>query len=394
MENKKVNILFWGDAVVETGFARVLHSIAKFLPEKYDICWIGVNYYGDPQPYHQYRIYPAILKGDVYGVNRFADVVGREKPDIIFLLNDAWVLNPMLNAIKDFYKGSTLPKVYTYVPVDAKDHDPDWYANFDIVTKVIAYTEFGKEEIIKACPNVKENIVVIPHGVDNSTFFKMPGTKEDIKKQLYPPRADFYEDSFIVLNANRNQPRKRIDITMQAFKLFSENKPDNVKLYLHMGTTDSHINIQKLAARLGIEPRLIISNFRHGVQTVPIDRLNLIYNATDVGLNTGLGEGWSLTNIEHAVTGAPQVVANHSALRELYYDCGLLVPAPLEFVLDNIMTTGYLVRPEDVAERLEMLYKDRDFCRQLSKKAIQKFTSPIYSWQEIAKTWSNLFEEK
>ncbi len=391
---KKVKILFWGDAVVETGFARVLHSIAKYLPNRYDISWIGVNYYGDPHNYPGLKIYPAVLKGDVYGVNRFADVVGREKPEVIFMLNDAWVLGPMLDTVKNSYKDVSMPRVYTYVPVDAEDHDPDWYNNFDIVTKVIAYTDFGKTEIEKAAPRLKDKLEIIPHGVDSSLFYRLPDSKENIKKSLYPNRPDFYEDSFIVFNGNRNQPRKRIDLTMKAFELFSNDKPDNVKLYLHMGMTDSHIHVQKLAKRFNIENRLIITNFKSGVQGIPVDRLNLIYNATDVGLNTGLGEGWSLTNMEHVVTGSPQVVAAHSALKELYYDCGLLIPPSMGFVLDNIMTTGYLVKPEDVAEKLELLYKDKELYRDLSKKGIQKFTDPMYSWKEITKRWVKLFEAK
>ena len=195
---------------------------------------------------------------------------------------------------------------------------------------------------------------------------------------------------FIIL---RNQPRKRIDLTIRAFKLFSEDKPSNVKLYLHMGVVDSHINVSKMVKRLGIDRRLLVTNLRTGVQNIPIDKLNLIYNATDVGLNTGLGEGWSLTNIEHTVTGAPQVVGDHSALQELYYDCGLLVPITTDYVLDNIMTTGKLVTPEDVAEKLNDLYYNQDLYNSLSERAIKKFTSEEYSWQNIANRWAKIFEE-
>lgn len=40
-------------------------------------------------------------------------------------------------------------------------------------------------------------------------------------------------DSFLVLNANRNQKRKRIDITLKAFAALARDKPENVKLLLH-----------------------------------------------------------------------------------------------------------------------------------------------------------------
>jgi glycosyltransferase involved in cell wall biosynthesis len=180
---------------------------------------------------------------------------------------------------------------------------------------------------------------------------------------------------------------------MQGFALFAKDKPDNVKLYMHCGVVDSHINTLKLAQRYGIGSRLIVTNKAKGVQTVPDASLNLIYNGTDVGINTSLGEGWCLPCIEHAVTGAPQVVPGHSALLELYKDCGQLVPVSANHVIDNIMTTGYIVNPLDVADKLQELYENRDLYNKLSTKSVKKFTSEIYSWKFIAEQWEKLFKE-
>jgi D-inositol-3-phosphate glycosyltransferase len=389
---EKIKVLFLADQVIQTGFARVAHSIIEYLPSNFESSAIGVNYYGDPHPY-PYHIYPASLKGDVYGINRIEEITRIEKPDLIFIVNDAWIQDYMLDGIKNAYKDKQLPKIISYVPVDAKDHDSDWYKNFDIVTRVVAYTEFGKTEILKARPELADRILVIPHGVDTTVFNKMPLPKEIIKRQLYPDKPEFYQDSFIVLNCNRNQPRKRLDISMSGFKLFAEGKPANVKLYHHSGITDSAIDQIKLAKRLDIQPRMIYSSKKNGCQSIPTERLNLIYNATDVGLNSGLGEGWGLCNSEHAITGSPQVVADHSALHELYQDCGLLIPTSQEYVLDNIMTTGYLVTPEAVAEKLELLYTNRKLYDELSKKGIEKFSKPEYQWENIAKRFAEVFDE-
>lgn len=389
---KKIKVLFHGDAVAPTGFSRVLHSIAENLPqEDYDISWVGVNYFGDPHSY-PYRIYPTGLNGDVYGVTKLPEIIERETPDIIFILNDAWVQDGILKAIKEIYskKNMQLPKIVTYTPVDAEDHDPDWYREFDVVSQAITYTPFGRDVINKAVEGL--NPIIIPHGVDLKYFYKMDKSKKELKAELYPNRQDLI-DSFIVLSANRNQPRKRLDISMKAFALFAENKPLNVKLYMHCGIRDSHIDIIKLAKRFGIEHRLIISGNIVGVQRVTIDKLNHIYNATDIGLNTSVGEGWSLTQIEHAVTGAPQVVPNHSALADLYKDCGLLVNTTTDVVLDRINTTGKIVLPETVAENIEKLYSNRDLYDSLSKKSIEKFTSPEYSWKYVGSLFDKVFKE-
>ena len=52
-------------------------------------------------------------------------------------------------------------------------------------------------------------------------------------------------DIFIVFNGNRNQFRKRIDITIAAFAKFAKDKPDT-QLYLHMGKKDQGWDIMNL----------------------------------------------------------------------------------------------------------------------------------------------------
>lgn len=389
-EKEKIKILWCSDLVVPTGFSKVSHSILKYLTSAdYEVRAIGVNYRGDPQPY-SFPIFPAGLKGDVYGVNRIADFIEFWTPDIIFILNDAWIVRSYLKEIKRLYEGKTLPKIVAYVPVDSEGHSPSWYKDFDIVTKLVTYTEFGKKVIKKAAPLL--HVDVISHGVDHEDFFKIQGVdKRTIKKQIYPDREDFL-DSFVVLNANRNQPRKRIDITMLGFAEFVRGKPENIKLYLHMGRVDQHIDILEFADRLDLGERLLVTNTLNGAQTVPVSLLNLIYNATEVGINTGIGEGWGLPNFEHASIGVPQVVAGHSALKELYSDCGVLIEPKYIWTQDNIMTTGRVVTPEDVCVGLEKIYSNKALYDELSKKSFEKFNLPQYNWETISGIWDKLFK--
>jgi glycosyltransferase involved in cell wall biosynthesis len=284
-----------------------------------------------------------------------------------------------------------MPKIVLYIPVDAEDHLKDWYKDFVFATKVVAYTQFGKRVIEKVAPDLV--VDVIPHGVDNKDFFKIEGiSRREIKGALFPDRED-YLDSFVVLSAHRNQPRKKLDITIKGFAEFAKNKPENVKLYMHCGFVDSgHINVFEIADRYNLGERLAITTTDKGPQNSAIEVLNLIYNATDVGLNTGVGEGFSLPNAEHAATGAPQVVADHSALHELYSDCGLLIPARIPITQDKIMTTGYLVTVEDVAQALENIYADQGLYSLLADKCYKKFTSPEFSWETISHTWDELFK--
>jgi glycosyltransferase involved in cell wall biosynthesis len=309
--------------------------------------------------------------------------------DGIFILNDPWCVARYLAIIKDNLKNRQVPPIVVYFPVDAMDLDPKWFIDYEMVTQAVVYTQFGYNEVLKTRCLVEP--IIIPHGVDTDIFYKMD--KEKSKRKLYPNKDNFYEESFIVLNANRNQPRKKVEITMQAFALFAQDKPTNVKLYMHMGTKDAGVDILKLAARYGIDKRLILTGTTPGIQQVPEKYLNLIYNATDVGLNTCLGEGWSLTNMEHTVTGAPQIVPDHSALHELYSDCGLLVPVSQWVINQDVMTTAGLVHPKDVADKLELIYNNKELYNELSEKSYLKFTNAKYNWKTIVDTyWIPLFQ--
>lgn len=385
---KKVLII--GDSPsTPTGFSSVILNIFRHFPrEEYELHQLGVNYYGDPHDI-PWRIYPAFLKGDIWGMERLPELLER-KFDFIFILNDVWVVSNYLAKIKAALKEKTIPPVIVYFPVDAHTFDEEWFVNFDIVSKTIVYTRFAERVVKEVCPNLE--LTVIPHGVDRGVFDKIDLPKAEVKKLIYPDMEEFY-NSFIVLSAQRNQPRKRVDITIESFALFAKGKPENVKLYMHMGLRDAGFDIIKLAKRYGIDDRLIVTNKSLGIQTIPASRLNLIYNATDVGVNTSLGEGWGLVNIEHAITGAPQVVPDHSALTELYEDCGLLVPISQSLTNLDVMTVGGLVRSESVAQRIEELYTNHDLYNTLSEKGLLKFSSPEYDWINISKKFQNLFEE-
>lgn len=387
MDRKR--ILWISDGVTPTGFGRVAHSIIKNLDsEIFQVLHLAINYFGDPHPYN-HMIFPAPIRGNIYGMDRIKEFRDA-KLDMIFILNDLWMVNEYLREIKKFYDPA--PPIVIYFPVDAKEFDRTWFENFDIVSQAVVYTKFGYEVAKAAAPD-EIDFEILPHGIDTELFYQLMMSKEEVKKIAYPDSPElFEEESFIVLNANRNQPRKRLDIALQGFGLFAEGKPDNVKYYHHAGIRDVGWNIPKLAHRFGMDKRLLLTSMEEGVQKIPDNKLNLIYNATDVGLNTSMGEGWGLPSMEHAITGAPQIVSDNSASNEIYHDIGLLVSSVIDQTFERVETVGTVVRPEGVAEQLEKLYSNKELYNELSRKGIEKFSGPEYNWENIANKWSNIFK--
>jgi glycosyltransferase involved in cell wall biosynthesis len=398
-------ILVIGDAVVPTGFSRVLHSVLDRLSSRYEIHQLGINYVGDPHT-SPWRIYPAGTLGQPLGFNRLPALLAQIAPQLIFMLNDPWVLMQYAGILTQI--GSTVPCV-AYFPVESDPLETATITHLLRVTDLlVTYTQFGAREVESAISRArsahpelpKRDVAIVPHGVDRRLFYPLPEpdagpgqrSRRAARRRLFPNRVDL-DDAFIVLNANRNQPRKRIDVTMNAFARFSRGKPANVRLYLHMARQDSGWDIQLLAGRLGIADRLLVTTEANDYPSETIERLNLIYNACDVGVNTASSEGWGLVAFEHASTGAPQVVPRHTSQIELWDGAAELVEPSFVLTNETILTQAYYVSAPDVADALERLYADSAHRQALASAALRRVSEPRFDWDEIAQRWDDIFRD-
>ena len=390
-------ILVAGDAAVPTGFARVMEGIFEPLRRRYEIHHLGTNYHGDPHGY-DWPVYPAEIGGDRWGARRIAPLVERLRPRLVFILNDIWVQHAYMRELKPV---ENLPPVVLYCPVDGGPLDAETVAPLEGVARFVVYTEFGRRQVEAAVSEQRRrkptfafpDVEVIPHGVDTGTFHPLDGDGRRHARRLLFPDAPDVDERFIVLNANRNQPRKRIDTTIRGFALFAHDKPPHVKLFLHMGVEDAGWNVIQLARRYGVEDRVLMSSLARVMQVSPTRQLNLVYNACDVGLNTSSAEGWGLPSFEHAATRAAQVVPRHSACEELWRDSAVMLEPVLKVINDKILTEAWLVSPESVAEALETLYRDRELLAEMSELAYRNATRPEYRWEAISARWNALFRE-
>jgi D-inositol-3-phosphate glycosyltransferase len=394
-----------GDAVAATGFARVMHAILDPLCDDFEVHHLGVNYLGDPHD-RRWRIYPANSGGDLHGIGRIVPLMKKLQPDVVFMMSDVWMLSRYMQAVRE--ADPDVP-VVAYCPIDAGPVDPDVVATLESISRFSVYTEYAKRQMDEAVARVRRTspgfrfpeVDVIPHGIDTTTFHPFCGSAcGDVRcegrrgaiRQLFGDDPEM-DDAFIVLNANRNQPRKRIDITVRGFAEFAEGKPPNVKLHLHMGVEDAGWNVMKLAQRFGIEDRLILTSRGNSLPSVSDEQLNAIYNAAAVGVNTSAAEGWGLVSFEHAATGAAQIVPRHSSCTELWDGAALMLEPVTTYVMEQILTDGQLVDSHDLAGALEGLYADRDLLRKMSERAYAAATCEEYRWPRIARRWLDLFSE-
>ena len=377
-------------------------AVFYYLSEQYDIHVIGIGYRGPDTRVCGVTVHPCNLKGgDMLGLYQAKEFIEEYRPELVFLLNDIWVLSRYVDALSP-YQGST--RIVCYCPLDGRLLDGSLVAPFSALApggRFVVYTEFARREVQKMVEGIPfPPVEVIPHGVDTEAFYPLAGSIQGqlervgrlaAKRLLFPGESDL-EDSFVVLNANRAQPRKRIDLTLRGFAMFAKDKPTGVKLVLHHAVAfgEERADVARQAEALGITGRVTVGPAEGGTSD---EALNLIYNACDVGINTSMGEGWGLVSFEHAATGAAQVVPRHSACAELWDGAAELVEPVAAYVPDFGMLEMQEVAPEGVAAALERLYADRSYRRDMSVKAYHTATQPAYRWGRIAAQWSQLFDE-
>jgi glycosyltransferase involved in cell wall biosynthesis len=300
-----------------------------------------------------------------------------------------------------------MPKVVFYSPVEAGPIAPEIVQQLQGVSRYVLYTEYGRRQIAESLKSVREQdpsfnfpeLEVIPHGVDTDRFYPLRGSdglfasgRVEARQAMKLNDAEHLE-SFIVLNANRNMPRKRIDLTMQGFAEFAKDKPANVKLYLHMATEDTGWNVAILANRYGIFDRLIMTQADNRRPDFSDEQMNFLYNACDVGITTTTGEGWGMVSFEHAATRAAQIVPRHTSLAELWHDAAEFVEPVMKLTYPGNLTDGHIVSPVDVAAALQRLYENDDRREALADAAYRNATRPDLSWSSIAARWKKLFTE-
>lgn len=383
-------ILYCGDAAVQTGFGRVAEYLLPALAEEHEVHVLAVNWHGDPSPMQQYcQMYPAMAYGsDPFGSHRIAEVIGKVKPDLVWVTNDIWIALQLWEKAKSL-KESINFKWFVYTPIDSYGLFPVLAAPMMEWDGLATYTQFGKEELEKM--GYTKPIRIIGHGTDFEKFFPMD--KLECRKKLGVP-----EDVFIVFNGNRNQPRKRIDLTIKAFIKFAKNK-DDARLWLNMGSKDlgwDIVNLFKRVARdegYDAKGKLILTSPHFSTDNcLPIEQLNQVYNASDIGINTCIGEGWGLVNTEHGSTGVMQLVPDHTSLAEIFDELPRIENNAAE-TDRNYGLERLLPDPDSAAELLTYYYGNRDILKEHGQWCYKRLHEEPFTWPYIQQQLKDAVKE-
>lgn len=370
VKSRRPRLLWIGDAVVPTGFATVTHAVLDHLRRDWEVIVSGVNYDGSAHglPYH---VMPAWQGGDMWGLNRFQHLCAEFAPAAVIINNDWWNVARFARAAPQ-----GVP-VIGYMPVDGGNLDPADMRDLGGLHAAVWYTDYGHREAVKAGFNGARH--VIPHGIDTALF--RPVDRDEARRAL---DLNVPKNAFIVGNLNRNQPRKRLDLTIQIFAgWIKQNRVANAFLLLHCAQQDTGWDLRRVAAFHGVADRLLLtgSDDIRGLQDTR--HLHLIYNSLDVQMSTTLGEGWGLTTMEGMACGIPQIVPDSSALAEWAVPA-VKIPCSRLLMHPEINTTGALVDHEPFVAALQTLYASKARRARLARQGVAHVRRAEYDWCRIA----------
>jgi hypothetical protein len=266
-----------------------------------------------------------IDKEDQFGLNEFYKMIKMVQPTCIFIYNDALVTTSFLQIVSKHKPKDCVVITYLDITQHGVKNDFQNVIN-DNSDQVLVFSNCWKSELTL----VTKPISVLPHGANIPKMDKMTARNSIGIKYEGP----------ILLNLNKNQPRKRLDLTIMALVKYYSQNPESDLLTIIGSAKEGAWNLSQIIeqeCKLQNVERDISSMFTFVNNPTYLDDtvINALYNACDIGLNTCDGEGFGLCNAEHAFIGRPQIVPDLPIFRDVLGDFGNYVPAVNSYYSDS-----------------------------------------------------------
>jgi D-inositol-3-phosphate glycosyltransferase len=361
----------------------VVREIARGLAAEYEVHYLGLGYKGDVQVQDGFVLHPCNVRGgDVFGAEGTGALIDDLGAGTLLAVNDFWILHNYRRIIQP--RAHRLHAI-AYIPIDGTIPSGKPLEPLRCFDELIAYTEFGRNELSRHLGDTPR-VRVIPHGMDLRAFKPWKGGRAAARRLALPDTPE-WRSAFVVLNANRPVPRKRIDLTVEGFAQFAKDKPD-ARLVLHFAIAmpEELPEIEMLLDRFGVRDRTWLSVNRE----LDDAGLNALYNACDVGINTAVGEGWGLVSFEHAAAGAAQIVPDNSACTELWRGAAELLPCGPDVRPHYAMLGMREPNVAGIVSALERLYADVDHRRAVADACYRRAADPALRWSAISEQWQNV----
>ncbi len=232
---------------------------------------------------------------------------------------------------------------------------------------LVASTVDERTELVEAYGADPDRVVVVPPGVDLSTF--QPIDRDEARRKIG------YGPGRLLLFVGRLERLKGVEVAIRALALLRDRAHDDVRLLIlgedsREGEESEKERLKSVAAECGIRDRVDF------LGSVAHHELPYFYSAADVCVMPSYSESFGLVGLEAQACGRPVVGSGVTGLRSV--------------VRDEV--TGYLVDSHDpavYAERLGRLLDNPELAQQMGRRG--RLLAQRFSWSRTADRLEEVF---
>lgn len=390
-----IKVLFFATNVKQyNGYSYAIYELARQLAKKDDI---ELTLYGFQNFYknqnHVRNLPPNVYEYDAFaneepkqagfGFDQVTEFVTINQPDLCIIYNDMVVVS---NVMEKLYKVPNKNfKIMVYID-QVYLHQKKEYINLlnSKADFILAFTKYWEECVINQGITLPTDY--LQHGFNPMVHYPVP---KHLARQFY----NLKQNDFIILNLNRNQPRKRWDICLQAFaEIVKRHKHEPVKLLIATAVQgawnllevyERELNKRGLTLEEGMQHLILIDN----PQQLTDEEVNILYNLADLGINTCDGEGFGLCNFQQAAIGIPQVVPAIGGFLDFFDNSVATMIKPvlhlyIDTSRDGVGGESQLCDYKDFVEGLDAYITNPSLMAEHGKKARTKILKE-YDWKDL-----------
>ena len=394
-----VRVLFFGTHPSQyNGYSKVVYEMMTCLAKRKDFEFTvyGFQKFGSQAEHRadlpsNIELYDAFAnenpKSQGFGITEVRAFVKTNKPDVCIIYNDMMILHQVITQLKLAQKedGATF-KIIAYIDQVYLNQKKEFIefinANADYA---MMFTKFWQD--IAIGQGIKLPYGFLPHGFNKDIYYPIP-------KHLARLQYGIGAEDFIILNLNRNQPRKRWDVCLKAMAEIVCRYPNEpIKMLVGTAIQGAWNLIEIYERELKKRGLTLEDGMKHLIvfdrpQKVTDEETNILYNVADIGINTCDGEGFGLCNFEQAALGIPQIVPRLGGFIDFFDDeSAILVDPKLAYYVDNtrdaVCGEALMSDYNDFVEGIECYYFNKEKRAKHGAHARAKILRD-YKWQDVA----------
>ena len=290
---------------------------------------------------------------------------GKEIPDVLFVAAHTLPLfNPKRSVVTVHDLGfEHFPEAYHWA--DKFYHKLIIHLIKKSATKIIAVSEFTKQDLIKTYKIPSEKIVVVLNGYDNDKYKLLPDSGGLLKEK--------YKINFpYVLFVGRLELKKNIPRLIEAFGLFKRKQPELTHKLVLIGVKGLTFPlIEEQIKKYNLANEIIFPGWIDDAD------LPIFYNNADLFAFPSLFEGFGIPILEAMACGCPVICSKTTSLPEVAGEAGLMFNPE---------------SAEEIAARMEQVLLNLEVQESLRVKGLERVKR--FSWRKCAEETLAVLLEK